>query len=507
MPEPLPPPKPQEVSPQRRAEIHTELGAGYYERGQMDIAIEELNEAVKLDPNNAKAYNIFGLVYTVLGEDAKAEQNFQRALALAPHDPDIRQNWGWYLCTHGRAKESIPEFDAAIRNPLYKTPEIAAGQRRPVQRVVRRHQRAPTRTSGARSRSPRTTTPRCSASRRSPTGRRATRKRARWLKSMRAGDPAARSRCTSACASSASSATARRRRRTWRSCKQPLPGRRRDEGHRHGDVRVTATIPTRSRWRRQAPRPACRMAPTAGALLRRGREAAGLSLDAVAQQLKLAPRQVTALEEDDFARLPGRTFVRGFVRNYARLVRIDAETVLAALPGADAPALDSPALQPTAPTIGELPTSEHAKPGWTRWAIPLTLVAVIVTAGVYEFYRGRGEAPRLPGTPRSDAEPPDAAPAPRRPPATGRATDTPLASPTAPPRPPRRTADTPLVNPLAPAATPASEPASGTRRAPRPRRTAGSAPPAAGETTLVLTYRDVVDRGEGPRAAACSCRR
>jgi type IV pilus assembly protein PilF len=124
LPEPLPPPKVQEVSLQRRAELHTDLGAGYYERGQMDTALEELNEAVKLDPNYAKAYNIFGLVYSVLGENAKAEQSFQRALALAPLDPDIRQNWGWYLCTHGRAKESIPEFEAAIRNPLYKTPEV-----------------------------------------------------------------------------------------------------------------------------------------------------------------------------------------------------------------------------------------------------------------------------------------------------------------------------------------------------------------------------------------------
>jgi type IV pilus assembly protein PilF len=37
----------------------------------------------------------------------------------------VRQNWGWYLCTHGRAKESIAEFEAAIRDPLYRTPEIA----------------------------------------------------------------------------------------------------------------------------------------------------------------------------------------------------------------------------------------------------------------------------------------------------------------------------------------------------------------------------------------------
>jgi cytoskeleton protein RodZ len=56
-------------------------------------------------------------------------------------------------------------------------------------------------------------------------------------------------------------------------------------------------------------------AASAGARLRDARMAAGLSIDAVAQQLKLAPRQVKALEDDDFAQLPGRTFVRGFMRN------------------------------------------------------------------------------------------------------------------------------------------------------------------------------------------------
>ena len=223
------------------------------------------------------------------------------------------------------------------------------------------------------------------------------------------------------------------------------------------------------------------LAQSAGALLRRGREAAGLSLEAVAQQLKLAPRQVTALEEDDFARLPGRTFVRGFVRNYARLVRIDADTVLAALAGTDAAPLDSPALQPTAPTIGELPTSEHAKPGWARWVIPLTLVAVIVTAGVYEFYRGRGDGPHVTGTPRGDAEPARQA----TPPAAPATASTTAPTPT-PSSPAGGTAGTPLVNPMAPAA-PAGD------AAPRAAATdadTASAPPAPGELTLVLTYRD-----------------
>ena len=121
---PKPPPL-QEAPPSYRAQLHAEIAAGFYERGQMQVALQELDEAIKLDPKNAKIYNVYGLVYAVLGEDANAERNFQQALALAPSDSEIRQNWGWYLCTHGKPRESIPEFEAAIRNPLYKSPDIA----------------------------------------------------------------------------------------------------------------------------------------------------------------------------------------------------------------------------------------------------------------------------------------------------------------------------------------------------------------------------------------------
>ena len=124
-PEPLPPVKTPEVNPKDRAALHADLAAGYYERGRMDVALEELNEAATLDPSNARIYNYYGLVYTILGENAKAEQNFQRALALAPEDSDIRHNWGWYLCSNDRPRESIPEFEIALRNPLYKTPDTA----------------------------------------------------------------------------------------------------------------------------------------------------------------------------------------------------------------------------------------------------------------------------------------------------------------------------------------------------------------------------------------------
>ena len=113
------------ITQRQRAEIHAELAAGYFERAQMEIALEELGIAEKLDPTYPRIYNLYGLVYTFMNELPRAESQFRRALELAPNDPETRHNWGWYLCTHGRARESIPEFEVAIRSPLYRSPEVA----------------------------------------------------------------------------------------------------------------------------------------------------------------------------------------------------------------------------------------------------------------------------------------------------------------------------------------------------------------------------------------------
>ena len=65
-----------------------------------------------------------------------------------------------------------------------------------------------------------------------------------------------------------------------------------------------------------------------GAQLKQAREAAGLAVDEVAQQLKLMPRQVESLEREHFDRLPGLAITRGMVRNYARLLKLDPEPLL-----------------------------------------------------------------------------------------------------------------------------------------------------------------------------------
>jgi type IV pilus assembly protein PilF len=108
--------------PRNRARLHTELGGLYYSRGNMTVALEELRAAVVADPNYALAYGTFGMVYMDLKENALAEENFQKGLRLAPNEPDLNHNYGWFLCQTSHEPESIKYFLQAIRNPLYPTP-------------------------------------------------------------------------------------------------------------------------------------------------------------------------------------------------------------------------------------------------------------------------------------------------------------------------------------------------------------------------------------------------
>lgn len=70
-----------------------------------------------------------------------------------------------------------------------------------------------------------------------------------------------------------------------------------------------------------------------GQELAAAREARGLALADVAQQLKFAPRQLEALEQEQFAALPGATFAKGMVRSYARLLKLDPEPLLQRVAG------------------------------------------------------------------------------------------------------------------------------------------------------------------------------
>ena len=71
-----------------------------------------------------------------------------------------------------------------------------------------------------------------------------------------------------------------------------------------------------------------------GAFLRKVRETRGIELGDISQRTKISERYLRALEEERFADMPAAVYVRGYVTEYARALRIDAAARRRELPDA-----------------------------------------------------------------------------------------------------------------------------------------------------------------------------
>ncbi|MFN4149132.1 MAG: type IV pilus biogenesis/stability protein PilW [Rhodocyclaceae bacterium] len=113
------------ADPHERAKVHTDLGMAYLSVGRFDVALTEASIAIDAWDDYAPAHNLKGLVHMALRQNREAESAFRRALSLEPGNPEINNNYGWFLCQTGKIKESYAHFDKALGNPLYKTPATA----------------------------------------------------------------------------------------------------------------------------------------------------------------------------------------------------------------------------------------------------------------------------------------------------------------------------------------------------------------------------------------------
>jgi len=113
----------EEPAARKRARAHTELAASYFEMRNMPVALEEVEIALKSDPQYGPAHTVAALVYADLRKDDLANQHFQRALSIDSRDPDANHNYGRFLCDRQREAEALKYFQAALSNPLYQTPE------------------------------------------------------------------------------------------------------------------------------------------------------------------------------------------------------------------------------------------------------------------------------------------------------------------------------------------------------------------------------------------------
>ena len=103
----------------KKAETHLLLGSGYLQRGQLEIAKEELEKALKISPDYSQANNIMAVLQWRLQDYDKAESYFRKALAHDGNNASAQHNYGAFLCDRGRIDEGLKYFDAAIANQLY----------------------------------------------------------------------------------------------------------------------------------------------------------------------------------------------------------------------------------------------------------------------------------------------------------------------------------------------------------------------------------------------------
>ncbi len=96
-------------SPGDLAKIYYNRGNAYQNLGEHRRAIEDYDQALRIDPGFAIAYSNRGNAYNHLGEYRRAIEDYDQALRLDPGDADYYQN-------QGAAYESLGDYERAVEN-------------------------------------------------------------------------------------------------------------------------------------------------------------------------------------------------------------------------------------------------------------------------------------------------------------------------------------------------------------------------------------------------------
>ena len=106
---------------QRLIETQVQLGAGYLQRDQPELALENFKKALELDPDHPQANNMMALLQWRLKSHDEAEKYFRKALRARENDtPEVWNNYGAFLCDRGRYDESVKWFEKAAGTPMYR---------------------------------------------------------------------------------------------------------------------------------------------------------------------------------------------------------------------------------------------------------------------------------------------------------------------------------------------------------------------------------------------------
>jgi len=222
-----------------------------------------------------------------------------------------------------------------------------------------------------------------------------------------------------------------------------------------------------------------------GAILAAERERQGLARADIAQRLHMSVSQVEALEAGDYERLPRGTFLRGFTRNYARALGLDADTLVGLLSQA-APRESAPRIVVPSQNIRFDPLGQRLSNPYVKAAGIAAALLVLGFAAMYWwlFIRPQAVQTTVVKKPAIEAPAPAHAPAPVEPP---KAEDPPAQPAVAEPAPAPAAVPAPVPAPAvaAPAASTAALKANIQTGSPAEP----AAAPAPGEGVIRLAFR------------------
>ena len=135
----------------------------------------------------------------------------------------------------------------------------------------------------------------------------------------------------------------------------------------------------------------------------------GMTVEDVANQLKFSPRLIEALEAGEFAKLPGRTFARGMLRSYARLLKLDPAPILAQLDDSGAASHTAP--EQAASLRTPIPFSEAGRHGNLVYMVLSAVILAVVAFYAFEWYQEKGAASKLAFVDAGQQQAPPPAPA------------------------------------------------------------------------------------------------
>lgn len=115
---------PPEADSVNAAELNYQLGARYYQNGNYKLARDRLTLSIELDPKQAIAHSTLALTYEALGNLRLATESYERAVRVDPRNIDVQNNYAVFLCNRRNFDGAQKHFEKAANHPENDNAEV-----------------------------------------------------------------------------------------------------------------------------------------------------------------------------------------------------------------------------------------------------------------------------------------------------------------------------------------------------------------------------------------------